>query len=326
MRRRLWAALWTLCLLFTACSNTTPTASTTTPVITTTTASPTTTASSTVQTTVTTTVERTTTTTTASASTTAGVRMGLYTADTLEALYEQNPDERIYPASLTKILTAYTALQYAEPEAVFTVASEQSLVKKGSSRCQVWPGHRLSLQDLLTGMLMASGNDAAYTVAVNVARTVHPDTTLSDEQAVSAFCDLMNTTAQSLGAVNSHFTTPDGWDDSNQYSTVRDLALLTKAAMEVDIIREIVASPKKRVTFASGHIAEWSNTNSLLHSESPHYLPEATGFKTGSTSKAGKCLIATVRIDNVEYIAVVTGCSDNDKRYLTMRELLQKIR
>jgi len=325
MRHRLWAVLCVLCLLLTACSNVTSTSSTTTAsaVITTTTAASTTTLPSTTQTT-TTTVER-TTTTTASTSVSTGARVGLYVADTMEALYEQDSNERIYPASLTKILTAYTALQYVEPDVVFTVASEQSLVKKGSSRCQVWPGHRLSLQHLLTGMLMASGNDAAYTVAVNVARTVYPDTDMSNEQAVAAFCELMNHTAQSLGAVNSHFTTPDGWDDSNQYSTVRDLALLTKAAMEVDIIREIVASPKKRVTFASGHIAEWSNTNSLLHSDSPHYLPEATGFKTGSTSKAGKCLIATVCLDNTEYIAVVTGCTDNDQRYLTTLNLLQKI-
>ena len=117
-------------------------------------------------TTETTTIYETTATAVTAQNSITATNMGLYNAQTMECLYSKASANHIYPASLTKILTACTALKYVSPDTVFTVGTEQSLVPKGSSLCLIQPGHRLKLCDLLTGMLMCSGNDAAYTVAV----------------------------------------------------------------------------------------------------------------------------------------------------------------
>ncbi len=251
---------------------------------------------------------------------------GLYNAQTMECLYSQESTVRIYPASLTKILTACTALKYVSADTIFTVGTEQSIVPKGSSLCLIKPGHRLKLRDLLTGMLMRSGNDAAYTVAVGVAREVAGNKDMNDAEAVSYFAELMNDYARELGAVNSNFTNPDGWDNENQYSTVYDLALISAHAVQTEEIRSIVSSRSKRVVFASGEIAKWKNTNLLLQPDNRFYLPEAIGLKTGTTAKAGNCLIAVVRIDNTQYIAVVTGCKSDSERYESVHNLIKKIK
>lgn len=251
---------------------------------------------------------------------------GLYNAETMECLYSQNAAKRVYPASLTKILTACTALKYVSPDTVFTVGAEQNLVPEGSSLCLIQKGHRLKLCDLLTGMLMFSGNDAAYTIAVNVARETSDDANMSDSEAVAYFADLMNRYARSIGAVNSNFVNPDGWDNKNQYSTVYDLALISAHAIGIEEIRDVVSSSSKRVVFASGETIVWKNTNSLLQRESQYYLPQAIGVKTGTTSKAGKCLIAAVSIDDDEYIAVVMGCESDGARYESVHGLINLIK
>ena len=134
-------------------------------------------------------------------SSTVSIHAGLYRADTLQCIYQQDAEERIYPASLTKFTTAYTALQYMSADDVCTVGSELSLVHTGSSLCHIQRGYRIKLQHLLVGLLISSGNDAAYTIAVNVARKVGGEH-LTDEQAVTYFCELMNKTAQTLGMPN----------------------------------------------------------------------------------------------------------------------------
>lgn len=251
---------------------------------------------------------------------------GLYNARTMKCLYSQEAAKRIYPASLTKILTACVALEYVSPDTIFTVGSEQDLVNEGSSLCLIERGHRLKLRDLLVGMLMSSGNDAAYTIAVNVARAVSDNGDMNDSEAVKYFSVLMNRYARSIGAVNSNFVNPDGWDDKKQYSTVHDLALISSHAIKTQEIRDIVSSSSKRVVFASGETIVWTNTNALLQSESKYYLPQAIGLKTGTTSEAGKCLIAAVSIDGAEYIAVVIGCKTDSARYESVHELINLIK
>ena len=251
---------------------------------------------------------------------------GLYNALTMECLYSKASTERVYPASLTKLLTACTALNYVSPDKIFTVGTELSFVADGSSLCMIHAGHRLKLRDLLAGMLMCSGNDAAYTVAVNVAREVSGMQDMSDSDAVSYFCRLMNNYARSIGAVNSNFVSPDGWDNDNQYSTVYDLALISARALNITEIRNIVSCKSKYVVFESGETITWKNTNLLLHDDSKYYLPQAIGMKTGSTAKAGKSLIAVVNVNGREYIAVVMGCENDDARYESVHELIKKIR
>ncbi len=250
---------------------------------------------------------------------------GLYRLDTMECLYEQGDKVPIYPASLTKVLTACTALRYASPDTVYTVGTELNLVQPHSSLCMIQQGHQLTLRDLLTGMLMSSGNDAAYTIAVNIAREVTGNPDMSDNDAAAFFVGLMNDYASELGAVNSHFMNPEGWDNPEQRTTVYDLALISAHAMQIDEIREIAGTPSKYVVFASGEIVTWYNTNALLHSEQEYYLPQAVGLKTGSTDCAGKCLIAVVDIDGIEYIAVSANCQTNEERYETVLEMIEMI-
>ncbi len=250
---------------------------------------------------------------------------GLYNAENFNCLYSKAPDERIYPASLTKLLTACTALKYVSADSVFKVGTELSLVPRGSSLCLIQTGHRLRLGDLLTGMLMCSGNDAAYTVAVNIAKVVSGKRNMTDSQSVEYFCFLMNNLASDIGAKDSNFTNPDGWDNEMQYSTVHDLALISSYAMQIEEIRNIVSLKSKYVVFESGENITWNSTNKLLQPDSKYYLSQAIGMKTGTTEKAGNCLIAALNIKNEIYIIVIAGCGSDDCRYECVHQLIKLI-
>ncbi len=248
--------------------------------------------------------------------------LALYCVDDKKILYSENPDDPIALASITKILTACVALRYMDPETVIEVGSEQDLVKPGSSVCFIAKGHRLKLKDLLTGMLMASGNDAAYTVAVSTARACGPQTGLSDEQAVAEFGNMMNSLAKELGMNNSHFVNPDGWDDERQYTTARDLLLLAEYALTVPEICEIAATHQKRVVFESGEVAVWTNSNRLLDPESEFYNENTIGLKTGTTRKAGCCLLAAFKKNGKTYVSVAAGCGSDEERYEVTQVLI----
>lgn len=246
---------------------------------------------------------------------------GLYEASTFTAIYKKEADKKIHPASLAKILTAVTALTYVPPETVFTVGSEQDLVPERSSLCLIKKGHRLKLHDLLAGMLIASGNDAAYTVAVNTARSVNSNENMSDKEALTCFSALMNTAAVTAGAHHSHFVTPDGFDEAEQYTTIEDLAAICRYALTFKEIRDIVKCSEKHVVFESGENVTWKNSNQLLNPKSSYYFSAATGMKTGTTPLAGKCLIGLADINDKTYIAVVAGCDSEESRYNSVLNL-----
>lgn len=246
----------------------------------------------------------------------------LYCVDDSRLIYKDRIDNYIAPASLTKLLTASVALYYLSPDTVVTVGSEQSLVKPYSSLCLIQQGHRLKLYDLLTGMLMASGNDAAYTVAVATARTVYPDIYMTDSEAVKYFSGLMNDFAKNIGMQNSNFVNPEGWDDDNQYTTVSDLLILAEYAVSVPEIREITGTYQKYVVFDSGENITWTNSNNMLNPNSPYYCPNAVGLKTGTTANAGNCLIGVFDKNDKMYISVVIGCNTNADRYNLTLKLL----
>ena len=246
--------------------------------------------------------------------------IAFYCVDDNELLYSQKKDEPVAPASLTKLLTASVALCYINPDEIFTVGSEQTLVPAKSSMFLILPGHRLKLYDLITGMLMASGNDAAYTIAVSTARALKSEISMTDSEAVDYFCRLMNDFAKKLGMKNSHFTTPDGSDSDDQYTTVTDLLLLSKYALSVPEIYEISSAYQKYVIFESGENITWTNSNKLLCPDSRFYSEYAVGMKTGTTNRAGKCLIAVFVKDEKTYISIVAGCfMDSDRYRLTLR-------
>ena len=237
-----------------------------------------------------------------------------YCVQTEELLFSYGESERIQPASLAKVLTASVALFYVKPETEFTVGSELNLVKPHSSLCLIKKGHRLTLSQLITGMLLPSGNDAAYTIAVNVARNVS-DKKLTDTEAVNFFCELMNSFAKFIGMENSNFTSPDGWDDKKQYTTAHDLLILTRYALTSEEICSTVSLREKYTVFQSGENITWKSTNQLLIPSEKHYNKYAVGMKTGTTKTAGNCLIAVFKKNELTYIAIVCGSKTSNSRY-----------
>ena len=242
--------------------------------------------------------------------------IGVYSAEGAELVFGKGENEIIMPASLTKLVTASVVLSYVRTDEVFTVGSELRLVKYDSSRCGIKKGQTLTVGDLLCGLLMRSGNDAAYTLAVNVARRVSGEK-LKDREAVEYFCGLMNGLCQRIGAVNSNFATPDGYDADGQHTTVSDLALITEHAMNYGIISNITSCAYTEKTDADGNIFHWRNTNFFLNPSFPLYDPAICGVKTGSTDGAGKCLITRLTHNGKCYYVIVSGCADEGERYMS---------
>lgn len=245
-----------------------------------------------------------------------------YSLDDKEIIYSDTIDARIAPASLTKLITASVALKYADKNDIFTVGSEQSFVSVYSSLCGLQTGNMLTLEDLITGMLMSSGNDAAYTIAVSVARELEPDKYMSDYEAVDYFCGLMNSFAREIGMKDTNFVNPDGWDDDAQYTTVADLLKTAEYAYSVPLLRDITGTYEKTVTLYSGETYTWTNSNLLLDPYSDYYCEEAVGMKTGTTLSAGNNLIAVFSRNGRKYISVVCGCLSDNERYELTLELL----
>lgn len=239
---------------------------------------------------------------------------------------QKNVDERIYPASMTKLLTAYTALKYIKPETKFKVGSELDMVQPESSLCLIQKGNVLTLRDLLTGLIITSGNDAAYTIAVGTARSLRPNDKLNDKQAVEYFCGLMNKTAAELGMTDSRFANPDGWDNESQYTTTRDLLTLTKVALKNPTIKDIIAVKEKHVTFSAGGSVTWKNHIKLIDPTSPYYCKDFIGGKTGTTDNAGYCLISVFQKSGKTYIIIVTGCKDDNSRCAATLDLYSHIK
>lgn len=236
-------------------------------------------------------------------------------------VFEKNADARIAPASLTKIVTACVALKYAQPTAVFTVGEEIKLVGSNSSLCFIQVGHQLTLYDLLCGMLLNSGNDAAYTVAVNVAQTVSGKT-LAAKDAVGFFVQLMNEFCAEIGLKNSHFVNPEGWDDPEEYMSAADIVTAARYAMENDVFREIVAKQEYFATFVTGQTIVWKNSNQLMDPDSLYYYEGIEGIKTGTTEKAAKCLAAYYRDDERELIVVSMGNLTDEERFYSVQEII----
>ncbi len=239
-------------------------------------------------------------------------------------IYAKNHTAAISVASTTKLATCLTALKYVHPDEVFTVGSELSLVKRGSSLCglNASSGHKLKLRTLIAGMLLPSGNDAAYTVAVNVARLQSGNSSMSDSDAVAYFCRLMTDYCRELGCKNTNFVNPEGWDNSMHYSTAEDMTVIAKEAVNNAIITSVCGIFSQKFYFASGHNITWENTNSLLDESSKYYFPYAKGLKTGTTNAAGKCLVTYAEINGHKVIVTVYGAKTEEDRFGATKGIL----
>lgn len=199
-------------------------------------------------------------------------------------LLEKNSTRRLPPASLTKIMTALVALESAPLQEVVKIPA-RAIVHHSSYKFR--PGEQFLLRDLLTAMLVASANDACEAVAWHIG---------GDDKK---FVTMMNERARVLGLTNTHFANPCGFDAPDHYSTAVDLALLTEQALQVPAISMMVRTVTRDIAAVDGtRQIVLRSTNELLLD------PDVTGVKTGYTSKAGRCLIASMFKDGQQLLLV----------------------
>ncbi len=234
-----------------------------------------------------------------------------------EISYAQNIYEKCYPASTTKILTAYVALKYGSLDDVLTVSeSALSSLDAASSVCGLEIGDQLTLRDALYGLMLVSGNDAANVIAEYISGT-------TDD-----FAQLMNEEAAALGATQSHFVNAHGLPDSNHYTTAYDMYLIFRAALQNDLFTSIISTTSYDTSYtaADGTSVEktWTNTNGYLSGnyDAPDNII-VVGGKTGTTSAAGYCLVLySKNTDGEEIISVVFHGNSRSELYTMMNQIL----
>lgn len=246
----------------------------------------------------------------------------LFDAKTKKVLYYKNPVKAVFPASTVKLLTAILALNYCDIKEEVTIGDEIQMITSDSTRAYLNIGDIMTIENLLEGLLLPSGNDAAYAIAAFVGRKSLKDQTATKEEAISEFRKLMNEEAKKLGVKNSCFMTPDGYDAIGQYTTAYDMGVIAMAAVNYDKITEISSKSKISTKFVSGREVTWSNTNRLINRNYKEFLSSAIGLKTGTSSMAGRCLISAAKKDGKEVISVILN-SDAKGRWEDSLQLLK---
>ena len=237
----------------------------------------------------------------------------VYDCNRGEIVYLKGEAEVVYPASTTKLLTILCALEVLSPEEIITPGEELSLVESGSSLAYIKDNHRLSVQMLVEGMLLPSGNDAAYVLAAAAGNRMS-DGEATGKEAVADFMENMNEYAKTLGLKGSHFTVPDGLAGNEHYSTLEDMLLIARAAAQHPLISRYAAMATDHVTYQSGHTNTWVNTNAMLDPDSPYYRPSVTGLKTGSLDR-NFCVLVTAEGGGERYIIGIFGARDKNARF-----------
>lgn len=230
----------------------------------------------------------------------------------LFTLGDQN--ETIRPASITKLLTAYAALQHMDPGDLVTAGEEVGWIDPASSLATVTAGDRLTVEQLIEGMMLQSGNDAAYTLAVALGRTLLDDPQADAKTALEAGMEEINRQAQLLGMESTHFITPDGDDEPGHGTTATDMLILGLTCLRQPILLHYAGLREDNVTFDSGKNLMWKNTNLLLREDSIYYCPEAIGLKTGYTSLAGACQLSLFRTGGRYLLIGIFGSADYETR------------
>lgn len=241
----------------------------------------------------------------------------VYDCETGEFLVKaEDPQTRIYPASVTKLFTAYVALQYLNASQSIKAGEVLDMVAAGSSVAEIKKGDSLTVEQLVAGMLLPSGNDAAYILAEAAGRVMYGERAkeVSVKKAVERFVETMNAQAKVLGMNGTNFANPDGIHSDSHYTTYGDLAILGMAVLSDPVILRYAATARMDVTAASGTL-NWKNTNELVDENSQYYCAYALGLKTGQTPKAGSCLLSAFEYKGRTLIIGVFGCPQPEDRF-----------
>jgi len=244
---------------------------------------------------------------------------GLFDLNGKRILHASNMHERLYPASLTKLLTALVAVKHGKLDQVLTASSEVHITEYGAVIAGLKIGDTMTLEQALHLLLIRSANDVANLIAENIAGSVDD------------FVDLMNEEAKNLGATNSHFVNAHGLHNINHYSTVYDIYLIYKEAIKYDAITQIIGMTSYATTYHDKYGAakeiSVSSTNGFFRKQ--YKSPENVtilGSKTGTTDEAGSCLALYVKdTAGNPYLSIILNGVTKDDLYTQMRQLIEQI-
>lgn len=243
----------------------------------------------------------------------------LFDINDKEVLYSKNAHERLYPASLTKVMTALVALENASLDQVLTATSAVNITESGAQLCGLKPGDTMTLDQALRILLVYSANDVAMLIAENIGGTT------------DHFIEMMNEEAKRLGATNTQFMNPHGLTQDGHYTTAYDLYLIFNEAIKYETFNEIIHMTNYQTTYydQDGNPKELSFQTSNLFLRGTYESPEnitVIGGKTGTTNAAGHCLILLSRDTNgAPYISVILRSEAREILYTEMADLLDEI-
>ena len=244
---------------------------------------------------------------------------GLFSIADQQVIFQKQVFERMHPASITKVMTALLAVKYGNPDDLVTVGEETVIREAGASLCNIHPGDTLTLEQLLYGLMLPSGNDAGTAIAVHMAGSIE------------AFSERMNEEARKIGATDTHFVNPHGLTDETHMTTAYDLYLILNEALKYPEFRKIIGTADYVAQYQDGQGNEisqtWHNSNKYLNGEreTPEGL-QVLGGKTGTTNAAGYCLILACEDEKgQDYVSVVLKAGSRSDLYDNMTNIIRKI-
>ncbi len=240
----------------------------------------------------------------------------LVSLDTGEVLWEKNANQKVYPASITKIMTAVLMVESDKwnPTAKVTLTQEafDICLGTGLSVSLLNVGEEFTQLDLLYTVLLSSFGDCTYLAASIFGGSI------------DGFVDMMNQKAKELGLSGTHYSNPVGLHDEGTYTTAQDTYKLTVYAKKHDILNEVTSKSRYKLVTTSGTTRTLSTTNFLLDNSTRYYYQYAKGFKTGYTDMAGRCLVSTASYNGYNYMCILFKCPNNRNNrheFLESREL-----
>lgn len=241
----------------------------------------------------------------------------LINSDTGAVLFEKDADKKMYPASTTKIMTAYLALNRLDLSAQFTASKEAVSIASDSSKMGIVEGETLTAEELLRVLLIQSANDAANVLAEAVSGSI------------GEFVNLMNQTASELGMNNTHYANPHGYHDDNHYTTARDMSIIAQKAMENPVFAEIVSTTSTTIqpTNKCDKARTFTSKNALINTRinAKNFYQYANGIKTGYTDNAGQCLVGSAQKSGMNVVTVVfhAPVSDPDRAFIDTKNMFE---
>lgn len=244
---------------------------------------------------------------------------GLFDINNAEVIYAQNIHEKLYPASLTKVMTALVALKYGNMDDVLTASENVIIDEYGAQVFGLEPGDSMTLNQAMHILLLYSANDVAIMIAEHIGGSL------------VGFSEMMNNEANAIGATNTHFVNPHGLSDDNHYTTAYDLYLMFQAAMQYEEFKQIIAMDSYTTVYTdhNGKQVESTVKSTNQYLQKNYTAPEnitVIGGKTGTTNAAGNCLMLLVKdVSGNQYIAIIMRARERAILYEDMNDLLAEI-